>query len=255
MNVSFDTEIAKEYGVLEAVMLQDIYYWVGGNEEKGFNFYDGKYWTYNTIKEFQFKYQFPSEKQIRTALKHLQDAGLIETGDFSSNRFKRPTYYTITEKGVAVLNHTEVTTCCPTGQNESDQRDTTCSTERAIDNIYINNNITSLTNQTNKSNTNQYSSNDSFAEEFEIIWKKYPNKRGKQKALNSYIKARKDGVAYEKISQGLDNYNEWLKAMNKSLQYTMNGSTWFGGHCWDDEYQVDESQQKKETFAERLARL
>ena len=31
-------------------------------------------------------------------------------------------------------------------------------------------------------------------EEFETIWKKYPNKKGKPNALKSYIKARKKGI-------------------------------------------------------------
>lgn len=100
---------------------------------------------------------------------------------------------------------------------------------------------------------NKYCPN-SFSEEFEILWKKYPKKQGKQKAMSAFVKARGKGVSYETISQGLDNYNEWLKATKKELKYTKNGDTWFGNHCWDDEYQVDESQPRKETFAERMAK-
>lgn len=126
--------------------------------------------------------------------------------------------------------------------------------ENMTGSIYIDNNINNKSINTS-TNTSISTSKANFKDEFEIIWKKYPKKQGKQKAMSAFIKAREKGIGYETISQGLDNYNEWLKATKKELKYTKNGDTWFGNHCWDDEYKVDESQQKKETFAERLARL
>ena len=50
-----------------------------------------------------------------------------------------------------------------------------------------------------------------FESEFETIWKKYPRKDGKKKALVHYTAARKKGVSYETISDGLDRYLEYIK--------------------------------------------
>ena len=124
--------------------------------------------------------------------------------------------------------------------------------ENMTGSLYIDNNINNNINNTSIKPSIS-SSNRTFQDEFEVLWKKYPKKQGKQKAMSAFIKARGKGIAYETISQGLDNYNEWLKATKKELKYTKNGDTWFGNHCWDDEYAVDGSQQQiKSSFMERL---
>ena len=52
MQHSFDIIIAKEYGVLEAILINHLEYWIAKNASNQKNFYDGKYWTYNSIKSF-----------------------------------------------------------------------------------------------------------------------------------------------------------------------------------------------------------
>ena len=252
MNQSFDIEIAKEYGILEAIILQDIYFWVRANEENERNFRNGKYWTYNSIKGFASKYIYASEKQIRTALNHLRDKGLIAVGDFSTDRFKRPLWYTVTELGEQILTHDQQgETLCPEGQDEFAQKDMSCCPrgqdgvpQRATDNnIYINNNISN-----NKSN---YKSNDisnttqteggvcePFEEEFETLWERYPRKDGKKDALRHYRSARRNGVPYQTISEGLYRYIEYIEMNNTQPQFIKTGSSWFCGHHWDDEYRA-----------------
>jgi len=75
-----------------------------------------------------------------------------------------------------------------------------------------------------------------FAQEFDKIWSIYPNKKGKNNAKRDFIKARKSGITYEKIEEGLNNYLYYLKINKKQQQYILNGSTWFHQQRWDDEY-------------------
>ena len=72
--------------------------------------------------------------------------------------------------------------------------------------------------------------------EFETLWKMYPRKLGKPKALKSYIKARKNGTTYEQVEQGIKNYLAEIKAQETATEYIKHGSTWFNGECWNDEY-------------------
>lgn len=77
-----------------------------------------------------------------------------------------------------------------------------------------------------------------ISDEFETLWKMYPRKLGKPKALNAYTKARKGGTTYGQIKQGLENYNKYIKVTKTQKEYIKHGSTWFGNECWNDEYDI-----------------
>lgn len=99
---------------------------------------------------------------------------------------------------------------------------------------------------TKKKKTKKINTKD-ITSEFEILWKLYPNKKGKDKALSSYIKARESGESKEKIETGIKNYAEECKIKKTPKQFIQHGSTWFGNSRWNDEYDLtpDASQQKK----------
>ena len=79
-----------------------------------------------------------------------------------------------------------------------------------------------------------------LTDEFNTIWKEYPNKQGKQNALKSYIKARtKDKVEYQDVVDGLRRYLIYCK-QNKKWYSPKNGSTWFNQQSWTDEYPTKE---------------
>ena len=86
----------------------------------------------------------------------------------------------------------------------------------------------------NINNTN----NNIYIVEFEEIWKAYPNKKGKENAMKDYIKARKDGVDYETIVNGLKKYLMYCKKEKKWYK-PKNGSTWFHQRSWNDEYEIE----------------
>ena len=76
---------------------------------------------------------------------------------------------------------------------------------------------------------------------FEKLWKSYPKKVEKKKAVAAYTKAIKKGVTHETIAAGLDHYlkylalNEWRKAAD--------GGRWFANDRWTDEYDLTPPQQ------------
>lgn len=89
-------------------------------------------------------------------------------------------------------------------------------------------------NTNNINNTN----NNIYIVEFEEIWKAYPNKKGKENAMKDYIKARKDGITYETIVNGLKKYLMYCKKEKKWYK-PKNGSTWFHQKSWNDEYEIE----------------
>lgn len=75
-----------------------------------------------------------------------------------------------------------------------------------------------------------------FDKEFEQLWKKYPNKKGKADALRHY-KVHRRKHTYEEIDKKLDEYISYIKVKHIDPEYILNGSTWFNGR-WLDEYDI-----------------
>ena len=100
----FNTKIAKQYGLEESILLENIYFWVKKNKCNNQNYHNGKYWTYNSIKAFSALFPYMSESKIYRTLKNLEENGLIEISDFNENRYKRPSWYTLTEKALKLYN-------------------------------------------------------------------------------------------------------------------------------------------------------
>ena len=85
-------------------------------------------------------------------------------------------------------------------------------------------------------NKTSYIKTDIYNKEFEKIWELYPRKVSKAKALQAYIKARKNGVEYETIKKGVENYSRYVENNRIEQEYIKHGSTWFNQECWNDEY-------------------
>lgn len=90
---------------------------------------------------------------------------------------------------------------------------------------------------TNKSNTNK-SNKKEIDTEFEELWKIYPKKQGKAKALEHYRKARKGGVTFDEVRIGIEAYADYIEATQTEDRYIKHGSTFFSQQAWQDEWRV-----------------
>ena len=77
---------------------------------------------------------------------------------------------------------------------------------------------------------------DSVSQEFEELWSKYPRKEGKKAAFASYQRAKKKGATFDDVKAGILNYLDYIKIKKIEPQYIKQGSTWFNGEHWNDEY-------------------
>lgn len=97
-------------------------------------------------------------------------------------------------------------------------------------------------------NTDNKLSEKQLQENFNAIWKSYPNKKGKPKAFTSYKKAIKDGVTDEQIIQGLNNYLKEIEIKQTDKQYIKHGSTWFNNYGWEDDYITTQSPKPQTNY-------
>ena len=92
-------KLAAAIGVHEAIMLQQIHYWlcVGGHER------DGRRWIYNSYTDWAAQVPFWSRETVRRVLGRLRARGLVITGDYNRHGYDRTLWYTIDYAAVAAL--------------------------------------------------------------------------------------------------------------------------------------------------------
>ena len=91
---SFDIKEAEKYGILGAVLLHHIRFWVQKNAANRRHYHDGKYWTYNSVTAFSELFPYATKDQIRRSLDKLEDLGALETGSYSDNHYDRTKWFT-----------------------------------------------------------------------------------------------------------------------------------------------------------------
>ena len=89
----FDTEVALDVGINAAILYKNIQYWCEKNRTNGQNFYDGYYWTFNSMKAFAEQFPYLSEAQVRQALKVLEEKGYIKSGNYNKRSYDRTKWY------------------------------------------------------------------------------------------------------------------------------------------------------------------
>lgn len=224
-------KLAKEIGLNEAIFLQQLHYWLNSKSAKNIN---ERKWIYNTYEDWNKQFPFWSVMTVRRTVTSLIKKKLVVTGNFNKAGFDKTVWYSIDYEELEGVNRRCV-------QNEQ----TSCSnrTDGNVQNEHTNtidySETSTETNNNNRSYSNsKEASKISLKNRFDEIWKQYPTgrKQGKEKAFKSYKKAIKDGVEDLTILNGINAYKKQIKLQKTELQYIKQGSTWFNGKCWNDEY-------------------
>lgn len=97
-------ELAKLVGFEESVILQQLHYWLELNKKDGRNFYKDKYWTYNSISQWQeTEFDFWSFEQVRKNFSKIEKAGLVFIDNFNKDKRDRTKWYSINYEKIAEL--------------------------------------------------------------------------------------------------------------------------------------------------------
>lgn len=90
-----DKNLAKILGLNEALVLQQINYWLEINKKKNNNFHNDRYWTYNSLTQWQEEFPFWSKETVKRIFKRLREKKLLITGSFNKKKFDRTLWYSI----------------------------------------------------------------------------------------------------------------------------------------------------------------
>ena len=94
--ITINRTLAKCMSLTEAVIFQQIHYWLQQNKKKDLNFIDGRYWTYNSTKEWhESDFDFLSESTIKRTLVKLEKDGLLISANYNKMKMDRTKWYSI----------------------------------------------------------------------------------------------------------------------------------------------------------------
>ena len=219
--------LAVKIGLNEAIILQQIHYWL----LKSNNIRDGYKWVYNSYSEWNKQFPFFSRNTMIRAFNSLEKQGLLITANYNKAGFDKTKWYRIDYEKLMGKRSTQNGYTSNPKWVDGDTQNGQTNTNRLPETTSENNNKHSA------SHSNALSVSQ-LEEEFEVVWSKYPNKKGKRQAFNHYKAWRKSSAKHtnEYLLERLKKYLTYCQQNN--WYHPMNGSTWFNGR-FDDELEVD----------------
>lgn len=90
--------LAKAIGLNEAIVLQQMHYWIDINLKADKNFVDGYYWTYNTYEEWTKQFPFWSRNTIVRTIDSLRKMNLLVAENHNKMKADKTLWYRINHK-------------------------------------------------------------------------------------------------------------------------------------------------------------
>lgn len=98
MQYHFDVEHAQDFGVNEAIILNNLIFWLIKNNANDSNQYDGHTWTYNSLDAFAILFPFWNRDKIYRILKSLVKQGVIIKGNYNEKRYDKTAWYALKDE-------------------------------------------------------------------------------------------------------------------------------------------------------------
>lgn len=100
MNHSFDVELAVQFGIEEAIIIENLAFWIKKNVANNKNFIEGEYWTYNSAKAFNELFPYMNPRKIARVLEKLEKEYIIKSGNFNKAKYDRTKWYCIIDNDI-----------------------------------------------------------------------------------------------------------------------------------------------------------
>jgi hypothetical protein len=99
----FNTDVAKDCGIEEAILLHNFHFWLSKNAANEKHFHDGLYWFYNSKKAFVDLFPYMNETKIFRSIKNLEERGFVVKGNYNIDKWNKTNWYAITKFGLTYL--------------------------------------------------------------------------------------------------------------------------------------------------------
>ena len=228
MDYSFNGEIARRYGVDEAVFIHNLYWWIVKNEANGRHYHDGRSWTYNSMAAFAKLFPFWSEKQVRRIVDRLRSAGALLVGNFNQSAMDRTQWYSLSDEVISVYRGTEEDGAGQeqdereqSGQGEDEQAEP-CAEVSEKGSLHLPKRSNGFAHMGGPiPDSKPDNKQKTYSACFERLWAAYPNRRGKGR-VTDHKKRELFAVGEEQLMRCIERYlldlkrDEWRKPQNGS---------------------------------------
>lgn len=220
--------LAVKVGLNEAIVLQQIHYWL----LKSNNVRDGHRWVYNSYSEWNKQFPFWSRNTLIRTFNRLEKQGYLISANYNKAKFDKTKWYRIDYQRLDGKSFTQNGHARNPELEDGGTKNGQTNTKRLPE-------TTSETNNKHSASPSNAPSVHQLEDDFETVWKQYPNKKGKKDAFNHYKAWRKKSKSNtnDHLLKRLSIYKDYIEA-NKSWYHPMNGSTWFNGR-FDDDWSTD----------------
>lgn len=100
MNHSFDVDLAVQFGIEEAIIIENLAFWIKKNVANNQNFIDGDYWTYNTAKAFNELFPYMNPRKIARVLEGLEEKNILKSANHNKAKYDRTKWYCIIDEEI-----------------------------------------------------------------------------------------------------------------------------------------------------------
>ena len=108
MNHSFNIDIAKMLDVNQAIIIENMSYWLKKNIANNKHIYDGNVWTYNTVNALCEIFPYWTKNQIRRFLEKMEYNNIIKVGNYNKANYDRTKWYAIVDKTICQIYQIEL---------------------------------------------------------------------------------------------------------------------------------------------------
>lgn len=104
MHHGYEVEVAIEYGIEEAVLINHFAFWINSNASQGVNYIDGRFWTYSTTKGLLNSLpELRTPRVVNYAIECLVKKDILMIGHHCKNGADRTTWYAFSDKGLEMV--------------------------------------------------------------------------------------------------------------------------------------------------------
>lgn len=217
MTHHFKVALAKEFGIEAAILIDEFRFQISRNKANEKNFYDGRYWTYNSQKAYAEIFPYLSVGQIKRIISSLVDKGIMLKGNYNTNQYDRTNWYAFSDQGLSIVQNCYIDELKMTNgrvETSSPIPSTIPSTIPSIsftpsDECYDGglfddadaSTLTMLSSENNLPHAprNKNVTSEQMAEQFEDLWLMYERKGSKANAKKEFAKLNEEEVAMMRL--------------------------------------------------------
>lgn len=208
----FKTALAKIYGIEEAILIHNFYHWIIENKANDRNFYDGRFWTYNSQRAYTELFPYLNEGKIKRTINNLIEKGLLMKGNYNTNQYDRTNWYAFTDEGLSIVQNYYIDWSKMTNGRVENSRPIpnnkpynkpyisfTPSDEDTESDLFDESETSTITMLTSEENIpyatrNKNVTKEQVAERFEDLWLMYERKGSKAKAKTEFAKLSEEEI-------------------------------------------------------------